>query len=299
MAKLCLDMQHVHHWRLGVAHFDHRWRADSAANAQYVQQLADSWSLPCHHTLAHEGVRTEADAREWRYSTLQQLALEHGCAAAGPPPAALAPPHGRRAPSAAQPRSRAAAALTAPESCRCGPDRPRASARAPPLPPPPPPRRRYTHVATGHTASDVVETLLFNLFRGGGTDGMQALAWKRPLRPGVTLVRPLLGLARQETHEVCRLAGIRVWEDETNEDLKYARNRIRNELLPYLRKHFNSRLDSSVAELAEIVGGAARSAQRAVPAFDGAAPPCLFRGACVRGPAECALTRAAAAVLLA
>jgi tRNA(Ile)-lysidine synthetase-like protein len=189
MARLCIDMQHIYQWRLALAHFDHRWRADSEANAQYVQQLADQWQLPCYHTTAHAGVRTEADAREWRYSSLYDLAVAHG----------------------------------------------------------------YSHVATGHTASDVVETLLFNLFRGGGTDGMQALAWRRALGPAVSLVRPLLGLTRQETADLCQLAEVAVWEDTTNEDLKYARNRIRNELLPYLRQHFNSRLDYSVAELAEIV----------------------------------------------
>jgi tRNA(Ile)-lysidine synthase len=94
MAKLCLDMQHMYQWRLAVAHFDHRWRADSAANAQYVQHLADAWALPCHHAVAHDGVRSEADARDWRYSTLQQLAQEHGC----DPPATR--PAGQRARSA-------------------------------------------------------------------------------------------------------------------------------------------------------------------------------------------------------
>ncbi|MGF1516461.1 MAG: tRNA lysidine(34) synthetase TilS [Nodosilinea sp.] len=112
-----------------------------------------------------------------------------------------------------------------------------------------------TQVVTGHTASDRAETLLYNLLRGSGTDGLQALAWQRPLAPAspVTVVRPLLELTRQETADFCRQFELPLWSDATNQDTRYARNRIRLELLPYLREHFNPGVESTLAHTAELL----------------------------------------------
>ena len=54
-------------------------------------------------------------------------------------------------------------------------------------------------IVTGHTASDRAETLLFHLIRGSGLRGLASLRACRPLAPGLTLVRPLLGMQRSET----------------------------------------------------------------------------------------------------
>jgi tRNA(Ile)-lysidine synthase len=112
-----------------------------------------------------------------------------------------------------------------------------------------------TQVVTGHTASDRAETLIYNLLRGSGTDGLQALAWQRPLTPDslVTVVRPLLAITRQETADFCRQFDLPLWEDATNQDTRYARNRIRLELLPYLREHFNPGVESTLAHTAELL----------------------------------------------
>ena len=114
-------------------------------------------------------------------------------------------------------------------------------------------QHNYTHVATGHTASDRAETLLYNLMRGSGTDGLQALTWQRPLSTGVTLVRPLLEVSRAETAQFCQNGQLPIWEDSTNQNLKYARNRIRNQLLPYLRSHFNPQVEQHLGQTAEIL----------------------------------------------
>ena len=111
----------------------------------------------------------------------------------------------------------------------------------------------YAYIATAHTATDCAETLLFNLTRGSGADGIVALAWQRSLTEGVTLVRPLLEVTRQQTGEFCHWAEIAIWEDATNQDLKYSRNRIRLELLPYLAKHFNQKVESHLAQTAELL----------------------------------------------
>jgi len=80
--------------------------------------------------------------------------------------------------------------------------------------------------ATGHTMEDQAETVLMNLLRGAGTDGLGAMA------PGPT--HPILGLRRAETHALCAAMGIEVVVDESNEDRRLLRNRVRAELLPAL-----------------------------------------------------------------
>jgi len=111
----------------------------------------------------------------------------------------------------------------------------------------------YNCIVTGHTASDRAETLLYNLIRGSGADGLQALIWRRSLDSGLVLVRPLLDVTRAETAQFCQDMQLAVWEDATNQDLKYARNRIRQELLPYLQTHFNPQVESALAQTAELL----------------------------------------------
>ncbi|MEH2387786.1 MAG: tRNA lysidine(34) synthetase TilS [Nostoc sp.] len=111
----------------------------------------------------------------------------------------------------------------------------------------------YQYIVTGHTASDRAETLLYNLIRGTGADGLQALTWQRPLTPEIMLVRPLLEIRRIQTEQFCQEFKLPIWEDSTNQDLQYARNRIRQELLPYLRENFNPQVESALAQTAELL----------------------------------------------
>lgn len=111
----------------------------------------------------------------------------------------------------------------------------------------------YQDVVTGHTKSDRTETLLYNLMRGAGADGLQALTWQRPLANGLKLVRPLLDVTRAETFQFCQEQNLPIWEDSYNQDLNYARNRIRQELLPYLQTHFNPQVEVALAQTAELL----------------------------------------------
>lgn len=79
-------------------------------------------------------------------------------------------------------------------------------------------------VATGHTMDDQAETVLINLLRGSGTDGVAGM------RPGPA--HPLLGVRRTETREVCEAVGLGWVEDPSNSDPRFLRNRVRHELLP-------------------------------------------------------------------
>ena len=113
----------------------------------------------------------------------------------------------------------------------------------------------YQYIVTGHTASDRAETLLYNLIRGTGADGLQALTWQRPLTADVLLIRPLLEITRQQTEKFCQDFHLPVWEDMTNQDVKYARNRIRQELIPYLQANFNPKVEFALAQTAELLQG--------------------------------------------
>ena len=110
-----------------------------------------------------------------------------------------------------------------------------------------------TTIVTGHTLSDRAETVLYNLIRGSGMDGLQALTWQRSIAPGLDLVRPLLNVTRAETGEFCRSLALPVWEDSTNQDWRYARNRIRQQLIPDLQTHFNPQVETALAQTAELL----------------------------------------------
>lgn len=198
LIKLLLDLQPKWGWDLAIAHCDHRWRSDSTANADYIEQLAHSWQLSFYRQTASYIPKSEADARHWRYQVFAQIALTHN----------------------------------------------------------------YDYVVTGHTKSDRAETLLYNLIRGSGSDGLQALTWKRPLdiaanvnntNHNIGLVRPMLEILRSQTGQFCQEQQLKIWEDSTNADLSYARNRIRTELIPYLQTHFNPQTEQALAQTAELL----------------------------------------------
>jgi tRNA(Ile)-lysidine synthase len=87
-----------------------------------------------------------------------------------------------------------------------------------------------TIIATGHTASDQVETILYRL---AASPGRRALLGMAP-REG-RLVRPLLGLTREQTAAYCRARGLGWREDASNDDERYARARVRHGLVSALR----------------------------------------------------------------
>ncbi|MBD2560121.1 MULTISPECIES: tRNA lysidine(34) synthetase TilS [Nostoc] len=125
----------------------------------------------------------------------------------------------------------------------------------------------YQYIVTGHTASDRAETLLYNLIRGTGADGLQALTWQRPLTTSIMLVRPLLEITRSQTEQFCQEFKLPIWEDSTNQDLQYARNRIRQELIPYLRENFNPQVESALAQTAELLQAEVEYLEKAAQQF--------------------------------
>jgi tRNA(Ile)-lysidine synthase len=113
-------------------------------------------------------------------------------------------------------------------------------------------------IATGHTRTDLAETVLYRLVT---SPGRRALVGLRPRR-GV-MIRPLLSLARGEVRRLVSEAGLPFRDDPTNAEPLYARNRIRNEVLPVLREigpEAESTIAETQAELAEEAAALERAA---------------------------------------
>ena len=102
-------------------------------------------------------------------------------------------------------------------------------------------------VATGHTRSDQAETVLFRLLRGAAGAGLSGI-W--PVHEG-RVVRPMLDVSRAEVLEYLRGGGIAWREDASNASQVFARNRLRHELLPALRRDWNPGVETALANTAD------------------------------------------------
>src|SRR5207248_7434446 len=106
---------------------------------------------------------------------------------------------------------------------------------------------RAADVAAGHTATDQVETILYRL---ASSPSRRALLGMRA-RDGV-LVRPLLGVTREETAAYCTERGLSWREDESNDSRAYARARVRATLVPAFRD-VHPAAEANILALAEIL----------------------------------------------
>lgn len=106
-------------------------------------------------------------------------------------------------------------------------------------------------IATAHTVDDQAETVLMKVVRGAGTRGMAGIFPEQRLGRG-SIVRPVLGIRREEIRVYLRDLQQPWREDVTNADLTITRNRMRARVLPVLRDELNPAADTSLAHLAEI-----------------------------------------------
>lgn len=104
-------------------------------------------------------------------------------------------------------------------------------------------------IALGHTLNDQAETVLLNLLRGAGREGLQGIL---PLREE-RYIRPLIEVSRREVEAFLKKKGLAFRRDSSNKNRKYLRNRIRLELIPYLKKRYNPRIEENLARLAAVL----------------------------------------------
>lgn len=104
--------------------------------------------------------------------------------------------------------------------------------------------------AVGHTADDHVETILMHLLRGTGTRGLRGLLPVTHL-PGLTIIRPLLEMTREETATYCKHNRLHPRIDSSNLSTEPFRNKIRHQLLPQLRE-YNPQISEALQRTARI-----------------------------------------------
>jgi len=198
--SLCLlDCLNTLGFRPVVAYFDHRLRAESAADGEFVRQLAVGYGLPYEMGQAEESVEehfSEARGRLQRYRFLAGVARDHG----------------------------------------------------------------LERIAVGHTANDQAETVLMHFLRGAGSSGLRGM---RPITDlsewvelhetaNASLIRPLLEVWRHQTESYCTEHGLSALTDPTNQDPRYFRNRLRNELIPDLQT-YNPRVQEVLLRTAKVM----------------------------------------------
>jgi tRNA(Ile)-lysidine synthase len=110
--------------------------------------------------------------------------------------------------------------------------------------------------ALAHHADDQVELFFLRLLRGAGGEGLSGMKWKSPSPADktVSLIRPLLDFSKSELQKFARENKILFRDDATNFSSDFLRNRIRNELLPLLKKKYQPALEKTVLRTMEIVG---------------------------------------------
>lgn len=175
---------------IGVAHIDHKIRADSHKDLQFVENECKVRNIPFFGREIYifggskrEKKSLEQKAREQRYNALVSIADEFG----------------------------------------------------------------YNLIATGHTLSDQAETILMRIVSGTNIKSLSGILLNRDKK----IIRPLLVLSRAEVMEYVNNHKIKYMEDITNRDKKYLRNKIRLDLIPYLKKNFNPSIEEALSFLAE------------------------------------------------
>ncbi|WP_244834294.1 tRNA lysidine(34) synthetase TilS [Clostridium sp. BJN0001] len=109
-------------------------------------------------------------------------------------------------------------------------------------------KEKIDKVATAHTKNDQAETVLFRLMRGTGMEGLCGIKVKRD-----KIIRPILCLTRREVEEYISLKNLNPRIDKTNFEKIYNRNKIRLDILPYMKNNFNKDIIETINRMTDIL----------------------------------------------
>lgn len=99
-------------------------------------------------------------------------------------------------------------------------------------------KERFNKAAVGHTLNEQAESVLINILRGGALKGLKGASISRPVFKGskIRLIRPMLGVLKEEALAYLKTEGIKYHQDPSNRDPRFLRSRVRHELLPKLKE---------------------------------------------------------------
>ena len=103
-------------------------------------------------------------------------------------------------------------------------------------------------IAIAHNKNDKIETILMNIIRGSGTSGLTGI---QPIRENL-YIRPLIQIERKEIELYCKEKNLNPKIDKSNFENIYTRNKIRNMLIPYIKKEFNPNIVDAIDKLSKI-----------------------------------------------
>lgn len=103
-------------------------------------------------------------------------------------------------------------------------------------------------IAIAHNKNDKIETIFMNLFRGSGLLGLKGIEAKNG-----KYIRPLIECERNKIEDYCLKNNLNPRIDKTNFDNTYTRNKIRNVVIPYIKKEFNPNIINTIDRLSELV----------------------------------------------
>lgn len=103
-------------------------------------------------------------------------------------------------------------------------------------------------IATAHNSSDKAETVILNILRGSGISGLKGIEVNREGK----YIRPLIEIERNSIEKYCIDNNLEPKYDESNKENIYSRNKVRNELIPYIKKEFNQNIIQTINRLSEL-----------------------------------------------
>ena len=107
---------------------------------------------------------------------------------------------------------------------------------------------KASKIAVAHNKDDQTETIIMHFMRGSGLQGLSGMKMKKN-----KIIRPLLNINKIDILAYLKQSKIKYREDRTNKDLKFTRNKIRHQLIPYLEREFNPNLRNTLSSNSKVI----------------------------------------------
>lgn len=103
-------------------------------------------------------------------------------------------------------------------------------------------------IVVAHNQNDNVETILLNIIRGSGIQGLVGMTYRFK-----NIIRPMLDITKEEVLKYCEEKNINPCIDKTNFSEEYKRNKVRLKLIPYLKEEYNQNIEQTITRMSKII----------------------------------------------